>query len=254
MHYSSKIDSENGYKKYLETKKWDYNFENEYTTSDWEQSLLSRMIFMNLFEFANESYKCSIRDNISITIESNEKKVDFLFDVMHNPNENKQPYNQAHLNGINNLLFEGIYHTIGNFAPVPRTIVSKFYGPNLQMIHLYLNELWPWFLKYLKDNWIEWPTKVHEFMSFKEYIKCSCQHLYYKKIFDDFYGKYNSNYLNKVKWKEVIKKWNKQIDEDNFDDSLISFNDLFAENNIEEIDKQINFLIEARGRCIVNLL
>ena len=38
-------------------------------------------------------------------------------------------------------------------APVPKTIVSKNYGPNLQHIHKDLNELWPWFLKFLQDNW-----------------------------------------------------------------------------------------------------
>ena len=37
-------------------------------------------------------------------------------------------------------------------------------------------------------------------------------------------------------------------------DELISFDDLFREGNIKEIDNRIVFLIELRGRFIISLL
>ena len=100
-------------------------------------------MFKNISKFNN----VKLSDKISISVGNDEVTKDFLFDVMNNP-QNGQPYN----NSDYNLLFEDIYHTIGNFAPVPKTIVTKYYGPNLQLLHKDLNELWQWFLKFLKDN------------------------------------------------------------------------------------------------------
>ncbi|MCJ0550573.1 hypothetical protein MMJ62_05675, partial [Enterococcus cecorum] len=188
-------------------------------------------------------------------VKKNDTSKTFLFDVMHNPGKSFRPCQQASKLNYNNgkMKFEKIYHTIGNFAPVPRTIISKNYGPNLQQIHLQLNELWPWFLKFLKDNWEEFPTEVPKVMIFEEYMVFTCQQMYFSNIFELVYEIYNEN-PNKC-WKGIIQKTLEcNISKD---DTLISFNELLkSENvrNIEELDKRIMFLIELRGRCIMHLL
>lgn len=192
---------------------------------------------------------------LSIEVKKNDTSKTFLFDVMHNPGKSFRPCQQARKLNYNNgeMKFEKIYHTIGNFAPVPRTIISKNYGPNLQQIHLQLNELWPWFLKFLKDNWEEFPTEVAEIMTFEEYMVFTCQQMYFSNIFKSVYDIYNEN--SNVCWKCIIQQTLKcNISKD---DTLISFNELLKSDNvgnIEELDKMIMFLIELRGRCIMHLL
>lgn len=240
---------------------WDYNFENDsYGDNDgtigYEQTELSKSIFAELFSQNGFPAVLKPNDGIAISVKNNNVEKDFLFDIMHNPNR-CQPKQQAKFHNYNKgvLRFETIYHTIGNFAPVPRTIVSKNYGPNLQMIHRYLNELWPWFLKYMNDNWCEWPTKVQELLSFKEYMICSCQQMYYKNIFDEIYGKFTENGNGfKIDLAKEILSWNNQIKANSFDENLISFNGLFEKGNVHEIDNQIGFLIQLRGRCITYLI
>lgn len=232
---------------------WNYNFEKEYSKGDCEQSVLSQLIFIKLYkELGNIENAIMLEDGISICVEKGKKKKGFLFDVMNNPNS-CQPHFQAECKNYNSgkMLFGEIYHTIGNFAPIPRTIITKYYGPNLQLIHRDLNELWPWLLKFLQDNWGEFPTKVYELMTFKEYMKYSCQQMYFNNIFDQLYRMYRE-YEGEVKWEKIIEQLTtKEISEE---DTLISFNELFEENKIEEIDNQIKFLIELRGRYIISLL
>ena len=200
--------------------------------------------------------KLSYAYGLSIKVKKNRISKTFLFDVMHNSGESCQPCQQARKLHYNNgkMKFEKIYHTIGNFAPVPRTIISKNYGPNLQQIHLQLNELWPWFLKFLKDNWEEFPTEVAEIMTFEEYMVFTCQQMYFSNIFESVYEIYNKN--PNICWEEDIIQpllgWNISKD-----DTLISFNELLKSDNvrnIEDLDKRIMFLIELRGRCIMYLL
>ena len=133
---------------------WNYNFEKEYSKRDCEQSVLSQLIFIKLYkELGNIENAIMLKDGISICVKKGKKEKSFLFDVMNNPNS-CQPHFQAECKNYNNgkMLFGEIYHTIGNFAPIPRTVVTRYFGPSLQGIHLNLNELWPWFLKFLKDN------------------------------------------------------------------------------------------------------
>lgn len=253
-----KIKEELLLQSFLKIGKWDFDFENQETASDCEQSYLSRVVFKKIFNrILDESYDCYLvsQDKIALYVNQNNYEKSFLFDVMHNPKESHQPYMQAKkLGKIDKITFNRVYHSIGNFAPVPRTVISHYYGPNLQFLHNYMNELWLWFLKYLKDNWTEWPTKVDHIISFKIYMKCSCQHLYYQEIFNELYEQGVLYKLDEINWIEKVKQWNALIDRDDFDETLISFNQLFDKGNIAEIDNQINFLIEARGRCILSLI
>lgn len=227
---------------------WNYDFasNHEYTRSDSEQSVLSQLIFLTLYNHRKHPRQCGgqMADGISISIGENQ----FLFDVMHNPNR-CQPRSQAAFLQ-KELSFGNIYHTIGNFAPVPRTIVSHNYGPNLQLIHRALNEIWPWTLKFLRDNWCSFPTHVEKTMSFCEYIQWSCQQMYFQPIFDSVYP-HNQNNFTSADWNtRFVKLDDAKITPET---PLFSFDALYEQNKIEEIDRQIRFLIELRGRYILHL-
>lgn len=109
---------------YIEINKWDFDFENQKTKSDCEQSFLSRMIFKELFEkMLDGNYKYYLDDKIATYINKEDKEKSFLFDVMYNPKESHQPFNNVKkLSKENNVTFRDIYHSIGNFAPISRTI------------------------------------------------------------------------------------------------------------------------------------
>lgn len=241
---------EKGCSEYLKSENaWKYSFDSEYSMVDCEQSVLSQLIFIRLFgkiiKFTNIEM---VEGGRAISIEDKNIKKDFLFDIMHNP-KSCQPHEQAQLYAYGKLGFEKIYHTIGNMAPVPKTIVSKNYGPNLQHIHKDLNELWPWFLKFLQDNWKEFPTEVDTLMSFREYMTYTCQQIYFTRIFDKVYKLYNEG----RNWEELIYELEREKIEKN--DTLISFNNLFKdEESISEMDRRIKFLIELRGKYIIHLL
>ena len=107
----------------------------------------------------------------------------------------------------------------------------------------------------MADNWCEWPTKVQELLSFKEYMICSCQQMYYKNIFDEIYEKFIENRNDfQIDLAEEILSWNNKIKANDFEENLISFNELFEKGNIDEIDKRIGFLIQLRGRSITYLI
>ena len=97
------------------------------------------------------------------------------------------------------------------------------------------------------------PTDIYELMSFKEYMKYSCQQMYYERIFNKLYCIYNAS-ENKTDniWDKIIRELsNIVIDEQ---DRLISFDNLLKKSDIEmieEIDKRITFLIELRGRLYI---
>ncbi len=226
---------------------WKKNF-------DTEADALSRDIFANLFKKMSDgrlSESASIdQKSINIKLAGGTVNKYFTFDVMNNPNH-AQPHDQAvykeYLPDKNaHMAFYDLYHTIGNFAPIPRTIISKNFGPNLQMIHRYLNELWPWNLKFMKDNWKEFPTSVNELLSFEEYMTYTCQKMYYKDIFENVFAK-------NPKWDDLFNI----IDEANITSAspLISFNEHFqSQEAIKALDEKIQFLIELRSRYIFNKL
>lgn len=262
-HYRTEIKEwKKGYSEYLKSiKPWNYNFEkgeDKYLeNTHYEQSILSQLIFIEIFKsqkLSAEIFKCG--SSIKVNKDTVEKT--FLFDVMHNPKSGCQPCQQAILNNYNGgkMNFENIYHCVGNFAPIPRTIISKNYGPRLQQIHEYLNELWPCLLKFMQDNWMCFPTDIYELMSFKEYMKYSCQQMYYESIFNKLYSIYTAS-ENKTDniWDGIIRELSNTVIAEQ--DRLISFDDLLKKSDIEtieEIDKRITFLIELRGRFIIYLL
>ena len=147
------------------------------------------------------------------------------------------------MNNFSDKSFEKKYkYTIGNFAPIPAKrfdYSTTAQNAHLQMIHKWNNEDWDKLLVFLKNNW---PYKKS---SFVDYMINTCQQLYYQEIFNDFYNECPD--LEKVEWKESIESWNLKIRK-NKKLSIVSF------DNSVKSRKKIEFLIEARGRCILSLL
>ena len=262
-HYKTEIENwEKGYFEYLKLDKpCKYDFkegkEGYLESTHYEQSILSQLIFVEIFKnqkLSAEIYECGL----SIKVKKGMVEKEFLFDVMHNPKRGCQPCQQAILNKYNSgkMNFESIYHCVGNFAPIPRTIISRNYGPQLQKIHENLNELWPCFLKFMQDNWMCFPTDIYELMSFKDYMKYSCQQMYFESIFNKLYSIYTKNESKTDNmWNEILKELSNTVIAEQ--DKLISFDDLLKKGDIEkieEIDKRITFLIELRGRFMISLL
>lgn len=258
-------DWEEGYTEFINLTNpspWEYDFQinGENSKSDYESSFLSLLVFSKLFtRTQNDEKKLKIElytDYYSINVEKEGKSIQFLFDVMNNPKKGHQPHTRAikseYIKETEELNFNKIYHTIGNFAPIPRTVIAGKKGPKLQFIHNNLNESWTLFLKYLRDNWKIYPTEIHDFFSFEKYMQYSCQHMYYKKLFDSLYKKQS----------ETPNNWNRLfLDLDNVEikenDVLISFDELYINGNKDEImdvDSKICFLIELRGRYILHKL
>ena len=207
--------------KFIKKGSWKYSFIDEATVSDSEQSFLSRYVFAKIMRIdtaiipANKIYIKA--DNAT-----------YHFDLMNN---------------FSDKSFEKKYkYTIGNFAPIPAKrfdYSTTAQNAHLQMIHKWNNEEWDKLLVFLKNNW---PYKKS---SFVDYMINTCQQLYYQEIFNDFYNECPD--LEKVEWKESIELWNLKIRK-NKKLSIVSF------DNSVKSRKKIEFLIEARGRCILSLL
>lgn len=206
-------DWDNKAESFIKKGEWDYNFENEASVSDCEQSFLSRYVFAKLMGL-------STNDIAANGIDIGGK---FHFDVMNHD-----------LNGDD----YANYHSIGNFAPIPRDGLPY---KNLERVHIQLIHRW------LGENWDEMLIHMKRHMEnelFKNYMITTCQQLYYQEIFDSFYKKYKN--LEKLDWKTEVNIWNQRIKKENL--NIIS---LKCDPNKK---RKIEFLIEARGRCILEFL
>lgn len=231
---------EEGYENYLRSAKWCYNFENEPSRGHCEQSFLSQMIFGHLL-ITHGYNDFSINRNYMYV---NGKDILIHFDLMNNPKEcHEIGKKAAHDVSCNRDLWKN--HVIGNFTPVP-------WPEDLQKKHNNFGERWDRLLNYCRSNWGEWEKNKKIDISFNEYMKRTCQHLYFERIFIDFKNKYGKN-LSKIKseeWRKLVQEWNYKIDMDTENNmKIISF-----EGNIKEIVDNINYLIEARGCCILSIL
>ena len=243
-HWNTEINNwKEGYFNFIKSEEpWKYDFEiggERYDekispeNTHYESSILSQLIFIEVFN----------RQNLIAEIDKNAKSIKvkngyvekyFLFDVMHNPRSGCQPCQQGSRYDYN-MEFKMMYHCLGNFAPVPKTIIYKNYGPRLQQIHMNLNELWPCLLKFMQDNWMYFPTKISELMSFKEYMKYTCQQMYFENIFIELYEIYKG-----TKEKAGNEMWNRLLEklfsaETENHDKLISFDDRLVSGTKEKI-------------------
>ncbi len=164
-----------------DSKSWDYSFENEFSISDCEQSFLSRAVFAILMGVPLNKVVANV---IYILDDS----VYWYFDVMHNPKIDKNDQNRLAsklgLDSVERYKWEKIYHTIGNFSPIPWPKEKWFSGRHLQWYHAKpCHENWSIFLSDLQNHWGE--MKEYKTINFKEYIKRTYQHLYCEEVFCD---------------------------------------------------------------------
>ena len=211
---------------YISYGKWNYSFTDEASVSDCEQSFLSRFVFAALMNSKAEDIPTN---KILIKVDD----VTYHFDVMNN---------------FSDHIFEkGFKYTIGNFAPIPAVKFSYITKngtktqAHLQLIHKWKNEKWDGVLGTLKANWKKYVGKS----DFAEYMISTCQQLYFQEIFDEFYDP-NLD-LERVDWNKKTKEWNERI-RGQKDLNIITLEGINASR------PEIEFLIEARGRCILNCL
>ena len=201
----------------------EYDFEEnkEWTLGDYEFSPLSQIIFGAILSMYLGDYDYLINRYYTFIFNRDTKeKHRILFDVMNNPKFNvgkKEEYR---------------YHKIANFVFLP----GKSLHRSLQFVHRDKDERWDEMLRYLRENWNilnNLPLK-----SFNEYIKASCQHIYYCCVY------------------EKIKEYN--IDECDMDELLQTIDNLVDEtgNDAEFVllDKKevIEEIISMRGRILLH--
>lgn len=183
------------------------------------------------------------------------------------------------------LEFRNSYHTIGNFAPTPWWIQKnpedKARLVNLQTTirNARVAEWWDLFLLYLQEHMPE------HIISFRDYLMLSCQFFYIDELDDWMHELQTSTkpvaqMCEGVDWTAKVAEWAKLIPENNEGVQLLSLmntdgekRSLNAENSdwesqwrswrryqdadptmVEQTDRLICRLIEARGRCIMGLL
>ncbi len=138
---------------------------------------------------------------------SNNKPMIFHFDIMNNPKKAKGKYSCGLFDGLNEKdlnTLKGIYHSIGNMAPIPWFSVEGKHSINGQVLHKAVDERWDIFLSLLKNNWKSWNKDNPEF-TFEEYMKLTGQQIYYQTIFDECVNS------NKPIDENTIEEWNNRI-------------------------------------------
>lgn len=240
------------YNIFMENYDWKHDFQKEFPKSlESEASWLSQFIFKKLFETKFEMYiegisKMSMKMNDSIT---------FSFDLMNNPKPVSRDFYRIGSNAEKQCPYlleewKAISHTIGNFAPIPNL---KKKGRHLQLIHNDKNERWDFLLVFCRENWEKYSCS--SIISYNEYMKLTCQQIYFQEIYDDLVKKLGDRNLVEIdeqKYCEWIEEWNKMIDKKKSDLKLLSFGEKSTEmKDIEDIVKIICILIQVRGHMIL---
>lgn len=168
----------------------------------------------------------------------------FHFDIMNNPKSKSCGLAKMYLdNNTEKNEWKEIYHSVGNMVPIPWFEVDGNHFIDGQGLHKSLDERWDLYLQLLKDNWKVWGKDIS--ITFEEYMKLTCQQMYYKEIFED---------ISKGKIEDIniedINNWNNKIQENS---PLISFS-LKKYDNIDSIVEDIIKLIKIRCRVIYLLL
>lgn len=232
------------FQQFLKEKNEAIDWEAEWSGADYEQAILVQMIFgellkkkFNVKEFKVWSYYsiCMLEDNEEMLI---------YYDVMNTNKQDKSFTERMHPSGKCHL-----YHSLGNYAIYPR-----MERRSLQFIHRDYNEKWDKFLMFLKDNWygidVKYRNDEKEYtyqqkqsfkekwagLEFEDYMKLTCQHMYYKEVFEQLDAKKIKNMTDK----EIAKLLEELDALDLRDAKLLSIN-----------DADIEFLITIRERFIL---
>ena len=202
-------------------EEYEFDENEEWTLSDYEQSPLSQIIFAEILSSYLGNYEFST--NRYYTFFYNKKSQHgfrILFDLMNNPK-----YNIGKITTYK-------YRKIGNFTFYPGKSLNK----SLQFIHREKDERWDEMLEYLRENW----SSINNLpiLEFNNYIKVSCQHIYYKCVYEKI-REYNFKECN---IDELYQEINNIVDTLGMNAEFVS---LDSKDIIEE-------LINIRGKILVN--
>ena len=241
---------------FVRQETWEYSFDKETVKDRFNDGFerealpLSRMALGHLLIAQNTPFEeFALCGYNAMNVKHGEEETLLHFDVMHNwrpgNDKNRIGYQALEADLFTDLQeLKRIYHTIGNFAPIP-------WPENLQRVHANNSERWDKLLLHLQANWSSWKDIT---FSFKAYMKATCQQMYFKKIVQEATSPEVLS-ANEPKLLKCLEKWNEQIDNQKAGE-IISFDgnaesdSILVKNNLNLIKK----LIELRGRCILAVL
>lgn len=140
-----------------------------------------------------------------------------------------------------------LYHTIGNFTPVPWPIM-KYGSINMQDIHKGLDERWDLFLKLCQSEWTYF-KKYSIYIDFQSYIKLTCQEIYFVEIYDLFNDKFGTHSIGDLSNEELLSWYDAISTIDLSNKKIVTFG-----NDLSNDVRNINRLITIRGRLMMALV
>ena len=223
-----------------------YDEEGKWTESkeDSESSMLSKGIFFCLFQtIGSWGFTKPLSEKLQMDFR-NPGRIeygDLLFgiDVMNNPKSENKEWRFGTIAQLHKvcLAFAELYHTIGNYSPIPWWIDRTACGShafNLQGFHNNVGEWWDILLVYLHWRMKEFETQDR--LSFSDYLLLTCQYFYGdhrdgeedKKLFDDLYkGNIEANeFCKRIEesdgWTAHAMRWSNDLQKRNNDIKIIS--------------------------------
>ena len=246
------VDLEQGLNRFLDKGDWLYNFENENPQpkkQDIEARYLSQYFFSKLIQSIDERFKVEITDSTYMYLICNGKGTMFHFDVMNNPKESHtfgKTIKKVSIDEWEKWRNE-LYHTIGNFTPVPWPIM-KYGSINMQDIHKGLDERWDLFLKLCQSEWTYF-KKYSIYIDFQSYIKLTCQEIYFVEIYDLFNDKFGTHSIGDLSNEELLSWYDAISTIDLSNKKIVTFG-----NDLSNDVRNINRLITIRGRLMMALV
>lgn len=240
------IELETGFNSFLDNADWLYNFEEENPQpkkQHFEARYLSQYFFSRLIQSIDPNYSVKITDDVYMEFKRNDEKTIFHFDVMNNPKEAHAFGKSIKQYSLDEWkIWKGRYHTIGNLTPVPWPCLEYGGSINMQNIHGSFDERWDLFLKFCQSEWASFKG-VH--IDFYEYMKLTCQDIYFEVIYDSFKKEFRDCNIERVT-DEKLLEWYSSIDCVKLKKmQIISFG-----NNMENDVKNINQLILIRSKLM----
>ncbi len=247
------VDLEQGLNRFLDNKgNWLYNFENENPQpkkQDIEARYLSQYFFSKLIQSIDKRFKVEITDSTYMYLICNGKETIFHFDVMNNPKEShvfgktiKKESSDEWEKWRNEL-----YHTIGNFTPVPWPIM-KYGSINMQDIHKGLDERWDLFLKLCQSGWTYF-EKYSIYIDFQSYIKLTCQEIYFVELYNWFNDEFRTQSIGDLSNEELLNWYENISTIDLSNKEIVTFG-----NDLSNDVRNINRLITIRGKLMMALV
>lgn len=248
-------DAFNGLHEFLEAGEWLYDFSEESSPSekDCEAAYLSQYFFYELMHIIADDGVLSNDEHhrkICVELDDVNKSQEFHFDVMNNPKINRRIFSKNIKEKCSKewANWFAIYHTIGNFTPIPWPRNVK---RHLQLKHSHLDERWDLFLHYLRCEWSEdWEVGI----SFFQYMQLTCQEVYYQQVYDELHKLLKSENLAKLD-DQVLLKWYEELKENEWYEKLEESGRLisFGEDTKGDVERIIN-LISYRGLLMMALV